>query len=134
VNLAVKDVQKSTSFYTSLGFKKIDHFSNDQASCIQLSKYNYFMLLQDQTFKLFIPNHELTPRGNHLSQLNSFMLSSIEEVDQMAELALSLGAKELRPKEYMEEGMYTRSFIDLDGYGIEVGWMDDQLIPDEIKR
>jgi len=133
VNLAVKDVKKSTEFYIKLGFKKINHFSNDKVSCIQLSKTNYFMLLEDDIFKSFIPNHDLTPRGNHLNQLNSLMLSSVDEVNQMCDIALSLGAKEIRPAELMGEGMYVRTFTDLDGYGLEIGWMALELIPIEMR-
>jgi len=124
LNVAVQDAQKSKEFFEAIGFKFEPEFSNQIASAFQLSSSLYLMCLNTEFFESFTPNTKLDVIPHRLSQLNSIMLESIDEVDQMYEKAIQMGAKELRPKEFTADWMYGRSFIDLDGYGWELGWLD----------
>jgi hypothetical protein len=44
INLAVKDLEKSMSFYTSLGFTNNPQFSDDSGKCMVWSE-NIFVML-----------------------------------------------------------------------------------------
>lgn len=124
LNVAVKDAQKSKLFFEGLGFRFEPMFSNQDVSSFQLTESMYLMCLNEKIFESFTPKTKLDVIPHKLSQLNSFMMSSREEVDQMYDKAIHFGATELRPKESTGDFMYGKSFIDLDGYGWELGWMD----------
>ena len=125
INVAVQDSKKSKVFFEGLGFNHVPKFTNDVAVAIKLSDTLFLMCLETRFFETFTPKTKLDVIPHRLSQLNSFNLSSKAEVDEMYEKAMKLGAKELRPTEIYEDKMYGRSFIDLDGYGWEIGWMDE---------
>ena len=124
LNVAVKDAQKSKVFFEAIGFQFEPMFSNEIASSFKLTDSLYLMCLNTEFFESFTPKTKLNTVPHRLSQLNSLMLQSKDDVDQIYAKAIEHGAIELRPKEETEDWMYGKSFIDLDGYGWELGWLD----------
>ncbi len=53
VNLPVKDLQRSTEFFTALGYSFNPQFSDDNAGCLVISDDIYAMLLTEPFFKNF---------------------------------------------------------------------------------
>lgn len=59
VNLAVKDLGKTIEFFTKLGFKFNQQFTDANATCMIIDKDSFVMLLLEKFFKTFIPNKEI---------------------------------------------------------------------------
>jgi len=53
INLAVKDLQKSMDFYTTLGFTNNSQFSDEAGKCMVWSDNIFVMLLTHEKFEKF---------------------------------------------------------------------------------
>jgi len=53
VNLPVKDLDKSISFFTNLGFSFNPQFTDEKAGCMIISDSIFAMLLTETYFKTF---------------------------------------------------------------------------------
>jgi len=129
INLPVSDLQKAMTFYTSIGFVNNPQFTDQTAACMVLTDEIYVMLLSHPKFKEFTKKEI----GNALTTalvINSLSVDNVEEVNTMADRALSAGGKETHePKDY--GFMQQRSFQDLDGHLWEVLYMDITKFPTE---
>ncbi|MEK6982651.1 MAG: VOC family protein [Candidatus Micrarchaeota archaeon] len=133
VNLAVKDLKKTIEFFTKLGFKFNPQFTNENATCMIIGKDSYVMLLVEKFFKGFIPNKQICDAKKNTEVLVALSAASKEEVDQMINIAIAAGGKEYR--ETQDYGwMYGRAFEDLDGHIWELGYMDMDNLPEEMKN
>ena len=122
VNLPVQDLQRSMSFFSSLGFTFNKQFTDENAACLVISDEIYAMLLVEKFFKTFIKK-EIADSAKSTEVILALMCESRAEVDSLVAKALAAGAKEYREAE--DHGwMYGRSFEDLDGHLWEVGYMD----------
>ncbi|HET8615548.1 MAG TPA: VOC family protein [Actinomycetales bacterium] len=122
VNLPVKDLTASTSFYLGLGFTKNDMFSDDQCSAVVISDTIVVMLLTEKRFSDFVVGDVLNEKGA-TEVINCLSASTRAEVDDLYERALAAGGSEW--KGLMQEGpMYGNSFADPDGHVWEVLHMD----------
>jgi uncharacterized protein len=129
INLPVTDLQKAKTFYTEIGFTNNPQFTDETAACMVLTDEIYVMLLTHLKFKEFT-NKEISNAFATASVINSLSVDSIEEVNTMADKALSAGGKETNePKDY--GFMQQRSFQDLDGHLWEVLYMDVTKFPTE---
>lgn len=122
VNLPVKDLKKTMTFYKALGFTFNPQFTDDTAACMVISEHNYAMLLTHEKFSQFsskpIPDAHKTT-----GVLVPLALASKEAVDKMIDKAVKAGGKEPRPKQ--DYGfMVQRTFEDPDGHAWEPFWMD----------
>jgi len=54
INLPVKDLGKSVSFFTNLGFSFNPQFTDEKAGCMVISESIFAMLLTESYFKTFI--------------------------------------------------------------------------------
>lgn len=130
VNLPVKDLKKSTQFFTKLGFNFNPKFTDENATCLIIGENIYSMLLTEEFFKGFIPGKEIADSKKHSEVLIAIDAETREEVDEMIENAISSGGKEFR--EVSDYGwMYARAFQDLDGHIWEVLYMDESKIPQQ---
>lgn len=126
VNLPVKDVEKSTAFYTGLGFEKNAQFSDENVSSIVISDTIVFMVMSQEFFKTFTTRQIADP-STHAQALFALSRDSREAVDEIADKALATGGAEANPAQ--DHGfMYGRSFADPDGHIIEAVWMDPSAI------
>lgn len=122
VNLPVKNLKKTITFYEALGFAFNPQFTDDAAACMVVSEHNYAMLLTHEKFSQFsskpIPDAHKTT-----GVLVALALASREAVDKMIDKAVKAGGKEPRPKQ--DYGfMVQRTFEDPDGHTLEPFWMD----------
>lgn len=126
VNIPVRDLIASKEFFSKLGFHFNPQFTNDDAACLVLGDDNYFMLLKEKFFKGFTKK-QLADSTVYNEAIFSLMLDSRAKVDDLADKALAAGAKLSMPPMEMD-GMYGRSFEDLDGHLWEAGYMDPSRI------
>jgi predicted lactoylglutathione lyase len=122
VNLPVKDLKKSMSFFKTLGYGFNEQFTDETAACMVIAEDIYAMLLTEAKFKDFTrkPVADATKVTEVLTALS---VESRARVDALVDTALKAGATEAR--EAMDYGfMYGRSFNDLDGHIWEIIHMD----------
>ncbi|HTF46906.1 MAG TPA: VOC family protein [Pseudonocardia sp.] len=122
VNLPVTDLTASKEFYTGLGFRINQQFSDEQTACIVVSETICVMLLVNERFADFITG-EISDAHRSSEVLLCLSAESRAEVDQLVASALAHGGKPWQP--VLEHGpMYGHSFADPDGHVWEVMHMD----------
>jgi uncharacterized protein len=122
VNLPVKDLEKSMTFFKALGFTFNAQFTDETAACMVISDDIFAMLLTHDKFRQFTPKAiaDTTKTSEVLTALSA---DSKDEVNKMVDAALKAGGQKLRePQDY--GFMYERSFQDLDGHIWEIIWMN----------
>jgi uncharacterized protein len=127
LNVSVRDLNKSKEFFSQLGFKLRDKFTDEKAACLIINPDCYVMLLRPEFFQDFTDK----PILDASSATEAFIGISAENrvaVDQMVDHAKRLGGSEFR-KPHDHGFMYARSFHDLDGHIWEVFWMDESAMP-----
>ena len=123
VNLPVKDLDKSMTFFKALGFTFNAQFTDETAACMVMSDDIYAMLLTHDKFKQFTPK-AIADATKSSEVLTCLSAESKEAVNKMADAALKAGGQKLRePQDY--GFMYERSFQDPDGHIWEIIWMDE---------
>jgi len=122
VNLPVKDLKASNTFFESLGFALEPKFSNDQASCVILGENMFGMLLIESFFKTFT-NKPISDARKNTEVLVCLSCESRARVDDLVKKAIAAGGRALR--EPQDQGfMYGHGFEDLDGHIWELIFMD----------
>ena len=129
INLPVKDLNKSTEFYTALGFTKNVEWSNDDASAMVFSENIFIMLLSHKFYSRFttktIP--DLTKTSSALIALS---MDSREQVQNFADIAKVNGGSffEVEPNKGLDF-MFGLEVTDLDGHTLEPFFMDLRKLP-----
>lgn len=122
VNLPVKDIERSRTFFGGLGFRFNPDYSSDDTLCMIVEENIFVMLLQEARFKEFITD-AISDTSKATEVLTALSAGSRQEVDETLAKALSLGGKEWRP--IMDYGfMYGCSFQDPDGHVWELAYME----------
>jgi predicted lactoylglutathione lyase len=122
VNLPVKDINRSNTFFESLGFALEPKFSNDQASCVILGENMFAMLLIESFFKTFT-NKPISDARKSTEVLVCVSCESRAKVDDLVKKAVAAGGRTLR--EPQDQGfMYGHGFEDLDGHIWELIFME----------
>ena len=128
INLPVKDLKRTVAFYTALGFKFDDRFTNDDAAGIIISEgHSYAMLLTHKHFSKFIKN-EIADANKVTQVLVALSCDSREAVDDIMRKAVDAGGNDAREPQDMGF-MYGRAFADPDGHVWEPFWMDMNAVP-----
>ena len=122
VNMPVADVERSTAFFTQLGFSFNPMFTDESAACMLVGENASVMLLSREKFAEFAKLPMADPSTYTLA-LYCFSVSSRDEVDAVSAAAIAAGGTEVDDAEDFGF-MYSRSFFDLDGHGWQVMWMD----------
>lgn len=126
VNLAVRNLGATVEFFTRLGFTFDPRFTDERATCMIVSDEAFVMLLAEDRFRDFTKK-ALCDTTTHTEAILAISADSREEVDELAELALTAGGEPAN--EPMDHGfMYGRSFQDPDGHLWEVIWMDPSAL------
>ena len=130
INLPVKDVRKSTEFFTRLGFTfNTQQGGGPNSVCMLLGEKGVVVMLFDEpTFKGFT-NNEITPTQQSTEVLLSVDAQSKEEVDEMARKAVEAGGSSKHVPKEMDGFMYGCVFTDLDGHRWNVLYMDMDKMP-----
>lgn len=128
VNMHVRDLPRSKSFFERLGYSFNPQFSDDNAACLVISDTIYAMLLTTEHMNRFVPKGKTIADATKTTEvLLALSFDSKDAVNAIADKALAAGATEARPPE--DQGfMYGRSFNDLDGHIWEVFWFDPNAI------
>jgi predicted lactoylglutathione lyase len=122
VNMPVADLERSKTFFASLGFNFNPAFTGETAACMQVGEQASVMLLTREMFDQF-SHRPMDDPATHALALFCFSVPDRDQVDSIAEAAMAAGASEADGPE--DHGyMYSRSFFDLDGHGWQVMWMD----------
>lgn len=122
VNLPVRNLEKSMTFFKALGFNFNAQFTDETAACMMISDDIYAMLLTHDKFKQFTPK-AIADTSQTSEVLTCLSAESKDEVNKMVDAALKAGGQKLRePQDY--GFMYERSFQDPDGHIWEIMWMD----------
>ena len=122
VNLPVKSVSASRTFFGALGYAFNPQFSSDDTACMIVDENIYVMLLEQARFRDFITG-EISDANAATEVLTALSCDSRQEVDDVLSKALAAGARPWKP--IMDMGfMYGCSFQDLDGHVWEYIYMD----------
>jgi len=126
VNIPVADVQRSITFFESLGFVFNSQFTDATSTCMLVGEDAYFMLLSPDRFAGFAKGPTGDPR-RETSALFALSVDSRAAVDAMVDAAVAAGGSAAAEKQ--DHGfMYGWGFSDLDGHRWEVFWMDPKMI------
>lgn len=124
VNLPVKDLEASKSFFGELGFEFNPDFSDETAACMIVAENISVMLLVEERFRDFIID-DIADATQTTEAINCLSADSKEQVDDTVAKAIAAGGKPWKPA--MDEGpMYGASFQDLDGHVWELMYMEQQ--------
>ena len=122
VNLPVRDLKKSMSFFSTLGFGFNPQFTDEKAACMVISDEAFVMLLAEPYFKTFT-TQALCDTSKATEGLFALSCDSRGEVDEIVTKAVAAGGRHaMDPQDH--GFMYGWSFYDLDGHHWEVLWMN----------
>lgn len=129
-NLPVKDVKKSTQFFTEIGFKLNEQFANsyEAASFFIGSKNVVMMLFLIGTFKTFL-QHSVTDTLTSNEVLFNIDVESLEKANELADVIKKSGGVIVSEPAWHQGWMYGFTFCDLDGHRWNVLHMDMSKLP-----
>jgi predicted lactoylglutathione lyase len=126
VNLPVSNLNKSVEFFTKLGFRFNQQFTDETATCMIVTEDIFVMLLTEEKFKTFTPK-EICDAKKYTEVLVCLSLESRAEVDAMVRKAVAAGATIYN--EPQDHGfMYGHGFQDLDGHIWELIFMEPSAV------
>ena len=128
VNLPVKDLKRSVAFFTALGYTFNPQFTDENATCMIVSKdHIYVMLLVEKFFQTFTTKTIVDARTS-TEVLLCLSCESRAQVDALVAKAVAAGGT--TPTEAKDHGfMYQHGFQDLDGHMWELAYMDMSAFP-----
>jgi predicted lactoylglutathione lyase len=127
INLPVKDLERSISFFNGLGFNFNPQFTDEKGSCMVISDSIFVMLLTEPYFATFTKK-QVSDAKSTTEVLIALDADSRDEVQQIIAKAQALGATIY--SEPQDHGwMYQHSFADLDGHQWEIVYMDASQLP-----
>jgi uncharacterized protein len=130
INLPVKDLAKTTEFFTSVGFTFDPQFTDENATRMIISDDTSAMLSVESFFGGFLGDRAVTDTSTHSEVILGLSAESKEDVDDKVDKALAAGGQSMG--EPQDDGfMYMRGFRDLDGHQWSFIHMDMSAIPDQ---
>ena len=126
VNLPVRDLPKSITFFEALGYTFNPQFTDHTAACMVIDdQHIYAMLLTHEKFKAFSPK-PISDATETSEVLVCLSCESRSEVAALVRKAVAAGGTTFREPE--DHGfMYGHAFQDLDGHIWELMWMDPSV-------
>ncbi|SAL02804.1 glyoxalase/bleomycin resistance protein/dioxygenase [Caballeronia arationis] len=114
VNLPVKDLKRSMTFFKALGLSFDPQFTNDQGACLVIGDNIFAMLLVEDFFQGFT-SKAIVDAEQSTEVLVCLSCESRTEVDELVAKAVAAGGRAPRPP--LDHGfMYGHGFEDLDGH------------------
>ena len=121
VNLPIENLKRSVEFFSALGFKFNEQFTDEQSTCMLVGENIYVMLVEHSKFKGFVKKPIASK--DVIEAILSLSCDSPEEVKTLAEKAFALGGKQVNEME--DHGfMLSWGFEDLDGHLWDLFWMN----------
>jgi uncharacterized protein len=122
VNLPVKDLKKSKTFFEAVGCTINPQFTDETAACVVIGGNIFAMLHTHEKYKQFT-SKEIANAAKTSEVLIALGVDNQDEVNRIVDAAVKAGGKETRPAQ--DYGfMQMRVFDDLDGHHWEVAYMD----------
>jgi predicted lactoylglutathione lyase len=122
VNLPVKDLKRSVSFFTALGYRFNPQFTDENATCMIVGENIFVMLLVESFFKTFTKK-AICDATKNTEVLVCLSCDSRAEVDALVKKAVAAGAT--TPAAAQDHGfMYQHGYQDLDGHLWELVYME----------
>jgi predicted lactoylglutathione lyase len=122
VNLPVKDLKRSVTFFTALGYTFDPRFTDDNATCMIVGENIFVMLLVERFFQTFTKK-ALCDATKSTEVLVCLSCDSRAHVDRLVAQALAAGGT--TPNQPQDHGfMYGHGFQDLDGHLWELVYME----------
>ena len=129
VNLPVKDLNKSMTFFTQLGFGFNPQFTDEKAACMLIGENIYAMLITEPFFKTFTKK-AISDATKNTEVLIALDAESREQVDEMIQNAIKAGGSVYMNSQ--DHGwMYGHSFADLDGHQWEILYINESAAPQQ---
>ena len=127
VNLPVLDLPAARAFYTGLGLRVNEMFSDEHVACVVVSDTICVMLLDHARFADFAPRPVADAHAT-TQVLLCLTAADRAEVDALAAAALAHGGTEARPAQ--DDGpTYARTVTDPDGHVWELLHTDPAATP-----
>lgn len=125
VNLPIENLKRSVEFFSGLGFKFNEQFTDEQSTCMLVGENIYVMLVEHAKFKGFVKKPIASKEV--IEAILSLSCDSTEEVKALAEKAFELGGKQVNEAE--DHGfMFSWGFEDLDGHLWDLFWMNPEHV------
>jgi predicted lactoylglutathione lyase len=122
VNLPVKDLERTKTFFMALGFGFESKFTDANAACMTVAENIFVMLLAEPFFKTFTKK-DLCDAKRNTEVLLCLTCDSRAQVDDLVARATAAGGT--IPRKPEEHGfMYGHAFEDLDGHIWELIYME----------
>lgn len=130
INLPVKDLVKSRSFFSSLGFSFDTPYGNGPVSaCFMMGKKNVVVMLFTEPVFTIFTSHPVSDTKKGAEVLFSFDAENKEEVDEMAKKVKAAGGTIYSEPQATQGWMYGFGFVDLDGHRWNMVYMDMTKMP-----
>ncbi|KAA2216892.1 VOC family protein [Maribacter flavus] len=114
INLPVKDIEASMTFYSQMGFINYPLFTFDDQKCMVWGDHIYLMLQTYQMSQKVELKNIADPKTSRIATF-TLPVESLEKVNEIVAKCLNAGGKELT--EAIDEGfMQIRNIEDLDGH------------------
>lgn len=128
VNLPVKDLQKTISFFSHLGFSFNPQFTDEKAACLILNDNSiYAMLLTEPMFQTFTKK-KIADATKTTEVLIAIDAESREKVEELVRKAVEAGGSIYADPQ--DHGwMYQHGFADPDGHQWEILHIDETKLP-----
>jgi predicted lactoylglutathione lyase len=122
INLPVKDLAKSTEFFTKLGFSFNPMFATETMGCLVINDDGYVLLHAESQFSTFT-DKQITDTTTSTEAIVTLSADGREDVDALIDNAIAAGGRS--PRDADDQGaMYQRAFEDLDGHLWEAVFVD----------
>lgn len=129
LNLPVKNIGRSATFYKALGFTPAPHGNSDVSMGFMVGEHNFVvMLFLEEVLKKFVRT-EISDATMNAEMCISIDAESREEVDALAKTAENAGGTIYAPPMEDQGWMYGCGFADPDGHRWNVLYMDKDKMP-----
>jgi uncharacterized protein len=126
LNLPVKNLDTSITFFEALGYSFNKQFTDENAACLQISENIYAMLLTEPFFKGFTKK-QIADTSLVTEALIALSVDRREAVDELVDKAMAAGGSVANDPQ--DQGfMYSRSFQDPDGHTWEILFMEPGFV------
>jgi len=128
ITCPVDNVERTTAFYTALGWTLNTKMSDHNVSCFEIAPEQYVMLGSREMYASVGGTEDIIGGPETPSKVTvSFDMDSREAVDQIIERAAAAGGRIGDTDDY--PFMYQRQFDDPDGYHYSPFWMKPDTDP-----
>lgn len=124
VNLPVADLERSKTFFRSLGYSFNDQYTDENAACLIIREDAIFVMLLTHEWFARYTKKPIVDATAGTEVILALSADSRQAVDELVDKALANGGTASNDTDDLGY-MYTRSFQDPDGHLWEVLYMDE---------